>query len=149
LQRAWRRGQFRLPQWAEDRRRAPRGLPVRRGARLRPGDRQLPDARLADLASALLGLSYPDYLLCERRDRAGARRAVTGRAARHERLPAVGHRTLTARQRAGVRQHHLPKMRWSCRARDRYAGWLCLFVLVLSALRLAALRRRAVRAKGG
>ena len=46
---------------------------------------QLPPARLADLAPALLGLPDPDRLLRELRHRAGARRAAAGRAARRSR----------------------------------------------------------------
>ena len=50
---------------------------------------------------------------------------------------------------ARVRQHHLPEMRRSGRARDRHARRLRLLVVVLPALRLAALRPRAVRARDG
>ena len=68
------------PQRDEDRRRDPRRVQVRRGARDRPLDRDLPDARLAHLTPALLGMSDPDRLLSARRYRAGSRRSASGPA---------------------------------------------------------------------
>ncbi len=49
---------------------------------------QLPPARLAALAPALLGRADPDRLLRRARDRAGARGPAAGRAARHRGLRA-------------------------------------------------------------
>ena len=124
-----------------------RCLQVRRGTRDRPRHRQLPDARLAHLAPALLGMSDSDRLLPARRHRAGPRGSASGAAARDEGLPALGHRPLSAGQRAGIRQHHLSQMRRTRRARDRHHGRLRLLVVVLPALRVAA-HDRAVRSRG-
>src|SRR5580700_9094847 len=94
-------------------------------------------------------MPHPDRLLPARRYRAGSGGAASGPAARYEELSALGHRALAAGQLARVREHHLSEMRRSGRARDRYARRLRLFVVVLSALRFATLRPRAVRARDG
>ena len=52
-----------------------------RGARHRPAARQLPHARLAGLAPALLGHADPDRVLPDGRHRAGARGPAAGAAA--------------------------------------------------------------------
>ena len=75
-----------------------------RGPRPRIG--QLPAARLAALAPALLGLPDPDRLLRALRHRAGARRPAAGRAARRRRLRAQG--PVAAGGGRGLGQRDLP-----------------------------------------
>ena len=108
-----------------DRRRA-------RGARPRPRRRQLPAARLAALAAAVLGLPDPDDPLRRLRDRAGARGRSAGAPARGRRLPAEG--PLAARRRRGLGERHLPVVRRPGEARDRHDGHVRRLVLVLPAL---------------
>src|SRR5208282_1701738 len=100
----------------------------------RPRHHQLPDARLADLASTLLGMSDSDRVLQDRRHRPHPGRPTARAASSDEELLAAGHGPLAARERAGVRQHDLPEMRRPGRTRDRYARRLRLLVMVLPAL---------------
>ena len=86
------------------------------GARLRPCDDQLPAARLADLAAALLGLPDPDHLVPGVRPRAGARRPAAGRAARDRGLPAEG--TVAARDRHGLGQRRRARSAAATRKRE-------------------------------
>ena len=78
------------------------------GGQGRAGD-QLPPARLAALAPALLGLPDPDRALRLLRPRARARRPAAGRAARRRGLRAQG--PLAAGRRRGLGEHHLPAVR--------------------------------------
>ena len=73
---------------------------VARRARPRQAGDQLPPARLAALAPALLGLPDPGRPLRALRDRPGARGRAAGAAARDRRLPAEG--PLAARGRRGL-----------------------------------------------
>ena len=73
---------------------------VARGARPRPRRGQLPAARLAALAPALLGLPDPDDPLRGLRARAGARGGAAGAPAGDRRLPAEG--ALAARRGRGL-----------------------------------------------
>ena len=70
---------------------------------------QLPPARLARLAPALLGHADPDPLLRALRHGAGARRAAAGGAARHRGLHAQG--PLAAGGGRGLGQHDVPRVR--------------------------------------
>ena len=96
------------------------GLPRRRGLRghrrLARGARRsasatvhLPAARLADLATALLGLPDPDHLVPGLRPRAGAGRPAAGRAARDRGLPAEG--PVAARDGHRLGQRPVPEVR--------------------------------------
>ena len=101
---------------------------------------QLPPARLADLAPALLGLPIP-IVYCEQlRHRAGARRPAAGRAARHRGLHAQG--PLAAGRGRGLGEHDLPALRRPGAARDRHDGHVRRLLLVLPALLRPAQRRR-------
>ena len=93
---------------------------------------QLPPARLAALAPALLGLPDPDRLLRELRDGRGPRRPAAGRAARRRGLRAEGQEP--ARRRRGLGQHRVPAVRRPGASRDRHDGHLRRLLLVLPAL---------------
>ena len=77
----WHDDQLRLPRWADNRGSEGQDRAAGGGARGRQAQGQLSPARLADLASALLGLSDPGDPLRERRHRAGALRGPAGQAA--------------------------------------------------------------------
>ncbi len=104
---------------------------------------QLPAARLAGLAPALLGLPDPGRLLRELRDRARARRGPAGRAARRRGLRAQG--ALASRRRRGLGEHELPLLRRPGAPRDGHDGHVRRLLLVLPAL----LRRRATTRRRG
>ena len=97
---------------------------------------QLPPARLAALAPALLGLPDPDRLLRRVRHRAGARGPAAGRAARRRGLRAEGQARRWRPPRTGSTRP--ARVRRPGAARDRHDGHLRRLVLVLPAL----LRRR-------
>ena len=101
--------------------------------------RQLPPARLAAVAAAVLGLPDPGRLLRRLRHRARAGRSAARRAARRPRLQAEG--PLAAGDRRGVGAHDVPALRRARRARDGHDGHLRRLVVVLPAL----LRRRQRR----
>ena len=110
---------------ARDRRVArPRGQGSRVG--------QLPAARLAGLAPALLGLPDPGRLLRVVRDGAGARERPPGGAARRRGLRAAG--SLAARGRGGVGRDIVSRLRWAGAARDRHDGHVRGLLVVLPAL---------------
>ncbi len=81
------------------------GNRVARGEGHRDPDGQLPAARLAGLAPALLGLPDPDRLLRGARDRSGPGRPVAGVRTRRRRVPPD--RPVAARDQPGVPPHHL------------------------------------------
>ena len=134
-----------------DRRLAGRGGPRRIGC-------QLPPARLAGLAPALLGRADPGRLLRGlwrgRRagDRPRPRRAAAGRAAGDRRLRAAGPQP--ARRRRGLGRHRVPALRRPGAPRDRHDGHLRRLLLVLHPLprpaqrggRLGPRRRRPLAA---
>ena len=120
--------------------RAHRGLARPRGQGPRVG--QLPPARLAALAPALLGLPDPDHPLRALRHRPGARGRAPGPAARRRRLRAQG--ALAAGRGRGLGQRGLPLLRRPGAARDRHHGHLRRLVLVLHALHGRRQRRGAV-----
>ena len=117
-----------------------RRLARRRGPRAPLG--QLPPARLAALAPALLGLPDTGRALRRLRPRAGPRRPAAGDPARRPRLQAEG--PLAARDRGGVGQHQLPEVRRAGAARDRHDGHLRRLLVVLPALLRRRQRRGAV-----
>ena len=92
----------------------PRGLRAdRRVARIRGQGQalgQLPPARLAALAPALLGLPDPDRPLRRVRPRGGAGRGPARRAAGRRRLPPAGQ--VAAGRRRGLGQRAVPEVRW-------------------------------------
>src|SRR5439155_3807168 len=98
----------------------------------RPSGRELPAARLADLAPALLGLPDPGRALRALRDRARARR----RAAR----PAAGNRGLHAQGKVapgsggGLDPGSVSAVRRRGQARGGHDGHLRRLVVVLPAL---------------
>ena len=116
---------------------SPRDHGLARGARPRAAHRQLPAARLAALAPALLGLPDPDRPLRVMRPRSGAGRRAAGEAAGRRGLHAQGN--VAARRGHRLGAYHLPGLRRRCAPRDRHDGHLRRLVLVLPAL----LRRRA------
>ena len=132
-----------LAQGRGDRARSSSWLEERRHRR---GRGQLPAARLADLAPALLGHADPDHPLPGVRRGAGARRPAAGRAARRRRAwtcKPKGTSPLGAADRLG--QRGLPDVRRPGAARHRHDGHVRRLVLVLPALRSPGSRRRAVR----
>ena len=114
---------------------------VARLAQPREGRRQLPPARLAPLAPALLGLPDPDPLLRRLRDGARARRGPARPAPRGRGVPAEG--PLAARRRGGLGAHDLPALRRRGAPRDGHDGHVRRLVLVLHPL-----LRRAQRPRG-
>ncbi len=115
-----------------------------RGQGARVGE--LPPARLADLAAALLGMPDPDRVLRRLRHRAGAGGGSAGAPARRRRLPAEG--PLAARGRRGLGQHALPAVRRQGAPRDRHDGHLRRLVVVLPALLRRQQRPRRVGSLG-
>ena len=111
------------------------------GARHRPAGHQLPPARLADLAPALLGHADPDRPLPVVRRGAGARRPAAGHAAarRGPRPQAQGHVAAGRGDRLG--HHDVPAVRRARAARHRHDGHVRRLVLVLPALRRPHERR--------
>ena len=85
-----------------------------------PRLRQLPPARLARLAPALLGLPDPDRPLRRVRHGAGAGRGPAGRAARRHRLQAEGQ--VAARRRRGLGQRRRAR-RAAARPAARPTRW--------------------------
>ena len=101
--------------------------------------------------AALLGHADSHDSLRARRTGSGARRSASGDLARQDRDHAAGR--LAAGARAGVREHHLSKVRWSGAARNRHDGHFRRFELVLLPLhrreeREGALRLRPLRSTG-
>ena len=112
----------------------------------RPPLGQLPPARLAAVAPALLGLPDPGRLLRRLRHRPGARRRAAGAAARRHRLQAQG--PLAAGDGRGVAAHDVPALRRARAARDGHDGHLRGLLVVLPALLRRAQRRGAVGPRG-
>ena len=101
---------------------------------------QLPPARLAALAPALLGLPDPDHPLRRLRDRARARGPAARRAARRQDYKPKGRSPLAAAEdwvRAPCPACGAPRA-----ARDRHDGHVRRLLLVLPALLRRAQRRR-------
>ena len=130
--------------------RQPRGARADRRLARRPGPRapldQLPPARLAAVAAALLGLPDPDRPLPRLRARARAGGPAADRAARRARLRAQG--ALAAGRRRGLGERGVPRLRRRREARDGHDGHVRRLVLVLPALLRRAQRRgrRGIRA---
>ena len=131
--------QFRVP------RRAPHrggqgqdGRPARR-ARHRRAQGELPHARLAAVAPALLGLSDSGHPLREGRHRAGPGRPATGAAAGGRHLRQAGQ---PARSSSDVEAREVSQVRRRCRARDRHHGHVRRQLLVPVPLHRAHTRRR-------
>ena len=103
--------------------------------------RELPAARLAALATALLGLPDPDRPLREGRAGGRAGRPAAGRAAARGGLRAEGQ--VAAGRRRGLGEHDLPGVRRPGAARYGHDGHLRRLVLVLPALLRPAQRRAA------
>ena len=112
----------------------------------RPPLDQLPPARLAALAPALLGLPDPGRALRRLRPGARARRPAAGAAARRHRLQAEGQ--VAARHRRGLGQHHLPEVRQAGAAGDGHDGHVRRLLVVLPALLRRGQRRGAVGPRG-
>ena len=93
---------------------------------------QLPAARLAAVAPALLGLPDPGRLLRRARHRGGAGRPAPGRAARRGELHPQGQ--VAAGGSRGLGRHDVPDLRGAGAARDRHDGHVRRLVLVLPAL---------------
>ena len=103
---------------------------------------QLPPARLAAVAPALLGRADPDRLLRHARDRARARGRPAGRAARRRGLRAAGQ--VAAGRGRGLGQHDVPDLRRPRAPRDGHDGHVRRLVLVLPALHGREQRRRGL-----
>ena len=118
-----------------------------RRARRRQAARQLPHARLAGVAPALLGHADPGGVLPDAtascRCRRTSCRSSCRRTSSSRRTSEAGSNPLTTN--ADVRQHDLPDVRRSGQARDGHHGHVHGLVLVLPALHVAAhsTRRRA------
>ena len=107
---------------------------------------QLPPARLAGLAPALLGLPDPDRLLRRVRDRPGPRRPAPGRAARDRGLRAEGQEP--AGRGRGLGRDRVPALRRPGPPRDRHDGHLRRLLLVLPPLPRPAQRRGCLGPRG-
>ena len=123
------------------------GHRLARGARHRRGPGQLPPARLAAVAPAVLGLPDPGRLLRRLRHPAGARRPAAGAGARRRRVPAD--RPVAAAAPRGVPAHDVPELRRAGPPRDRHDGHVRRLVVVLPALHRSVEQRRAVLDGGG
>ena len=128
-------------------RRHPQPRGVRRDRRLASvraqgqADRELPPARLAALAPALLGLPDPGRALRAVRHRPGARRPAAGRAAGHRGLRPEGQARHSPRPRTGCEP--TARLRRRGPPRDGHDGHLRRLLVVLPALlRRAATTRR-------
>ncbi len=116
------------------------------GARQARG--QLPPARLAGLAPALLGRADPGRLLRGAvRDRPGPRRPAAGRAARGRGLRAAGQEP--AGRGRGLGRHRVPALRRPGPPRDRHDGHLRRLLLVLHPLPRPAQRGGGLGPRGG
>ena len=111
------------------------------------GDRraqgELPIARLAGVAAALLGLPDPRCVLRRARGGACARGPAARGGPRRRRVPA--HRAVPARPPRGLLAHDLPGVRRTGAARDGHHGHLRGLVVVLPALLRPLEPRPAVR----
>ena len=96
-------------------------------ARHRRAQGQLPHARLAAVAPALLGLPDPGHPLREGRHRAGAGRRAAGEAAGGRHLRQAGQ---PARPSSDLEARDVPQVRRRRRARDRHHGHLRRQLLV-------------------
>ena len=101
-----RQDQQRLPRRPRHRHRQGPRHRLARGEGHRRAQGQLPPARLAGLAPALLGLPHPGRLLRRARRGAGARGPASRRGARRRGVPAD--RAVAARLPRGVPAHHVP-----------------------------------------
>ncbi len=106
----------------------------------RQGRRELPAARLAAVAAALLGRADPDRALPGLRRGAGPGRSAAGGAAGAARRRPDAEGRLTAGGRRGLGQRAVPLLRRHGQARQRHDGHVRGLVVVLPALLLAARR---------
>ena len=109
------------------------------GARHRRAQGQLPHARLAAVAPALLGLPDPGHPLRDGRHRAGAGRGAAGEAAGGRHLRQAGQ---PARPPPDLEAREVPQVRRAGGARDRHHGHLRRQLLVPVPLHRPARRRR-------
>ncbi len=123
-------------------------IALARGARPGPGHRELPAARLAALAAALLGLPHPDRALPRLRRGRRARGAAARRAARAARRRPEAAGGLAAGGGRGLGERRLPFVRRPGEARQRHDGHVRRLLLVLPALLLAGLHRGPLRPGG-
>ena len=114
---------------------------------LGPGQGDLPAARLADLAAALLGDADPGGLLRRLRPRSGPRGGPAGHAALRRRVQRPGRKP--PGPVGGLRPHRVPGVRRPGAARDRHHGHLRRQLLVLPALSVAQGRPAHVRPGAG
>ena len=119
------------------------------GRRPRRRHGQLPAARLAAVAPALLGRADPDHPLPGRRRGRRARGPAARRAARaaRRRPEAQGHLAAGRGDRVGRGQ--LPDLRRTGAARHRHDGHLRRLVVVLPALPVPARRHPGLRPRAG
>ena len=114
-----------------------------------PRHRQLPAARLAAVAPALLGCADPDHPLPGRRRGAGPRRPAARRAARAAWCRPEAQGRLAAGRGRGVGQRRVPEVRGTGQARHRHDGHVRRLVVVLPALLLPARPHPGVRLRPG
>ena len=107
---------------------------------------QLPPARLAAVAPALLGRPDPDRLLRRARDRPGARSGPARRAAGRRGLRAPG--PLAVGRGRGLGEHDVPDLRRPSAPRDGHDGHVRRLVLVLPALLRRQQRRGGMGPEG-
>ncbi|MEI2716171.1 MAG: class I tRNA ligase family protein [Candidatus Nanopelagicales bacterium] len=118
-------------------------------ARNRPTRGELPAARLAHLAAALLGNPHPDHPLSRLRRGAGARRPTAGAAARSRGSGPHPAGILTTRGSDIVACRGVPRLRCGRATRPRHHGHVRRLVVVLPAVPRSPQRDRPIRPAAG